>query len=552
MADLGSVQYSVEFSLAKAKSSLAAIEAEADAMASRIGAKFGNIGFGGSRGGSGGGGGAPSGSVSGSGQPAGGGGGGAAATAGVATAIIARAHEESTGWQWGGGSPHSYGGSMGMGLGSIRPMMGGTSQRLLSAAQTVSVSGHRIMEQPMLGDGGGSGGSGSNMTVSGAGNIPPSYLLNKMEKTLLTAGLAFVARLVGNTNDAIHATRMETIGAGADPIKQQLAQIHGISRGIGAVPIIGGTLASIAGGFGLNAREENLTVQQNLRDFGIAFGAHAASVAGGAVSASGAAFPVTNLPGQLKNLEGGRIAAVGNLEAERKKAMLGAPQLTKNYQAYDDDALKQAGLSDWQISEINKAGAKHINDFNPYASGNARRHQANAFLKENAGAPFAADIVNVNSQTANQRSSALTMFNLNLGEEGVQLKAQNLRNQLRPGAAAASEVGNEFALQKEYINKERGKLDPRGSPDDREAYNALTADLKMKGELAKAQILGQRTDTLLNVYGGRPQEITGMQSIEAMRSPVPETNESVLQAQLVELQKLNDFLAQIVAANKDK
>ena len=105
MADLGNVEYHIRFPLANAKSDIAAIEAEADAMAARVGARMGSVGFGGAGGGMG----APSGAVTGTGQPAAGaaagGGGGGVGVGGMAPGIPMPVHSQdfaaiATGQPW--------------------------------------------------------------------------------------------------------------------------------------------------------------------------------------------------------------------------------------------------------------------------------------------------------------------------------------------------------------------------------------------------------------------------------------------------------------------
>lgn len=116
-----------------------------------------------------------------------------------------------------------------------------------------------------------------------------------------------------------------------------------------------------------------------------------------------------------------------------------------------------------------------------------------------------------------------------------------LANKLRPVAGYALTTSATAIAAAEEQNKQtnifaaniKPKFDPRTGALDMSPYQDVANMRKMTTSQltsAKLDVEGQKMDVLKNIYGGRPTEISGLQSVEAMKDISPESNQEALNA----------------------
>lgn len=567
MADLGDIFYTVIIKPDKAKAGLQSIEAEADAMIARINAKMSGIGFGGKGGGMGGGGYSggssgvahPSGGVTSGGQPSGGSGAAtAAATAAtggaVAGGLIARAVQENTEWAWGANSPsqHTTGGglaaavqSMGA-FGSGQGMLGGGNQRMLGGYPTVSVAGHRVIDNParMLpgsefapygGSGGGAGGTSGR--YAGGSDFDLPKVTAKIASRLIAIGLDVAVSALNA--DANFAKNMQN--AGTNGFAQSRAYLQRRRDAFGAIPLIGGSLGNIAT-YQDEMYTDNLEAQSNLTGT-----LNRAGFAGGISGRNAQATRLSALPYTQKNLRAGISFSSRTAEIQDK---ISAVKASADYQkqAYADNGDYEAQIS--QIKERDpKAFARLKSKFLAGGSEEDFRRDVNQFaVNQNAALNG-----RVNTQFARQTAASAAQDKADLaqieddrqkelGYGNASLAGKRLANNFRPVAGSAATQIGEFQTDLDIYKKQHAQF---------AASHWLTSDPDKEPFLNKqrmrvANLEGERADVLRNLYSGTPQEINGFQSIEALQRP------RGLESDQMKLESLQEAIDNLTKAINDQ
>lgn len=284
----------------------------------------------------------------------------------------------------------------------------------------------------------------------------------------------------------------------------------------GAVPLIGGSLGTIA----TASDEAYLQKTQNTQDVGEHFGAVGSTIAGN----------------RMRGRAAGVLDSYGRGILESKAA-----------QTVTEDSIRRDRAAYFEKNVKPTLKSENAEDYGRnliYKDREMFKRFAAEAAVENKGVSD-----QYNSQTgalinslpySRERVAMTRQFDISLAQQGVELKERNLNNAMRPGEAAAAGALGRFAIDKEYTQGSLATIDG-STQEGKDLRGRLRSGLAMRGSLEKAGLESQRMDALKNIFGGRPTEIDGMQSVEAMRDISPETNEGKLGA-------LNDAIEKLTIA----
>lgn len=504
---LGTASYDIRFAREKARQDIAAIEADWGAALERIRAKGGNIiGLGGGAGGNGA---THNGAVAGGGQPVsqvsanGNGSRAAAAVNGAAgqNDLLAQAAK----------NPLMRAAYFSSNQATIAPSMAaqlGVTTQQLADAMTGNGGGASVAARgaPNGQDHVRAGGGGNTVIASGD-KTGGSFAT--LRRGVMASGAVAAAAFVAGMMEAVEKGRQDIFNAGGDVLKRELVGRPGkqIQNFIGGIPLIGGTLAGATSLFtgsedrrimgNISTREAEASAVIRRRQTAQISNEASLAFMGGSPSYSAllSVGPETQLE-------------IASLNEQRRRASLGAK-------------------TDSERGIINRSFGDQINAVSAF--GDTREASARfGMFREGSFSRM------------NQRA---------LGRLA----------QMRPALAHSSLVAEQGAF--DLISGEaaiEGDLDKRMRAEQAKATPDVDRIRQMHSDAraAKENLFGRarervgeltvgRLDVLKNIYGGRPEEIGGFQSVEARRDISPETNQMAFEAYTKAIEALTDEIRRL-------
>jgi hypothetical protein len=359
-------------------------------------------------------------------------------------------------------------------------------------------------------------------TSGGSASAMKSMRLRAIKYT--AAGLA--AYTVTNLMGAAEQSFNEEFQAMSDPIKLRMARRHVIPNALGSIPVVGGMLRNaydfLGGGEADRSDLRAMAFREATGGMSV-FNAGTRSMMT-ATSASTSRSPLLSQTLGLYSQEQGDVAS---LREERRKALLGLPAEVKGV----GDDMREGG-------PIHRAMA---GDFDFRESAVRRR------TKEGVEFATSSTILETDIQNARNRGLELTAGLRPIAGGAVAAADAAYASYTMNVQSAESKRPDQARMLNAYRENQEaftraGLPRPRDMTEEEnkinvavDATNRLEA-AKVRGTIGELRV--QEADVLRNIYGGRPTEISGMQSVEAMRDISPETNEDALDALRTEISRL--------------
>ena len=375
----------------------------------------------------------------------------------------------------------------------------------------------------------GAGGGGGAGTSEGAGEGAEDkgsakWTHQTIAKAVKGLAATLVVKYIGNMFESSHASSMEMIDAGQDPLKQQLGAVHRTQDMIGSIPLIGSTLNQFAGGMGLYNREEKITNLMRFRDAQIALHGMTGAAQGSLISSEAGRFPLTTLGGSLSVNQASLVAGEAEITKNRALAMNSLPafeSLTRDAEA---------------IKKFTGVDVNTLSDDEKRLSGDTL-NRLNKMAKDIAGKPYDDQSTALSNKTQVDNQAARRMYDLGNKYSAAENAGKRLTAALRPQAGFASSTANSAIARMQAESTEISEMRVGDGIEQKDIDRAKIMR-SLHGESSIADLQLAKTGVLQNVYRGRPTEIGGMQSVEAMRDIGPETNEQALKELTIAINNL--------------